>query len=206
MAIVDTGIDASHPDLNVAGGMNCTSSNPRAWADNNGHGTHVAGTVAALDNGFGVVGMAPGVRLWAVKILDSAGNGLLSWYVCGLDWITAQRDPVDPTRPLFEAVNMSVAKVGSDDRNCGLTNHDLMHQAVCRLVASGVTVAVAAGNNSFNAARLIPAAYNEVITVSALADSMAGPAASAGSAARPGPPGNVTTPSPCSRTSAPTWT
>jgi subtilisin len=171
VAIVDTGIDARHPDLNVAGGMNCTSSNPRAWADNNGHGTHVAGTVGALDNGIGVVGVAPGVRLWAVKILDSAGNGLISWYVCGLDWITAQRDARDPTRPMVEAVNMSEDKPGSDDRNCGLTNHDLMHRAVCRLVASGVTVAVAAGNNSFNAARLIPASYNEVITVSALADS-----------------------------------
>jgi len=171
VAIVDTGIDRTHPDLNVAGGMNCTSSHPGAWGDNNGHGTHVAGTVGALDNGFGVVGVAPGVRLWAVKILDSAGNGLISWYVCGLDWIAAQRDPNDATRPLFEAVNMSVAKPGSDDHNCGLTSHDLMHQAVCRLVASGVTVAVAAGNNSFNAARLIPASYNEVITVSALADS-----------------------------------
>ena len=181
VAIVDTGIDARHPDLNVAGGMNCTSSNSRAWADNNGHGTHVAGTVGALDNGIGVVGVAPGVRLWAVKILDSAGNGLISWYVCGLDWITAQRDAADPTRPMFEAVNMSVAKAGSDDRHCGLTNHDLMHQAVCRLVASGVTVAVAAGNNSFNAARLIPASYNEVITVSALADSDGRPGGLGGS-------------------------
>ena len=171
IAIVDTGLDAHHPDLNVAGGMNCTTKDPTAWADNNGHGTHVAGTVGALDNGIGVVGVAPGVRLWAVKILDSAGNGLISWYVCGLDWITAQRDAADPTRPLFEAVNMSLAKPGSDDHNCGLTNHDLMHQAVCRLVASGVTVAVAAGNNSFNANRLIPASYDEVITVSALADS-----------------------------------
>ena len=58
-------------------------------------------------------GVAPGVRLWSVRILDSAGNGLISWYVCGLDWITAQRDPLDPTRPLFEAVNMSVAKKGA---------------------------------------------------------------------------------------------
>ncbi len=125
----------------------------------------------ALDNGIGVVGVAPGVRLWAVRILNSAGNGLLSWYVCGLDWIAAQRDPHDPARPLFEAVNMSVAKPGSDDRNCGLTNHDIVHRAICRLVASGVTVVAAAGNNSFNAAKLIPASYNEVITVSALADS-----------------------------------
>jgi subtilisin len=170
VAIVDTGIDGSHPDLNVVGGHNCSTSDPSAWGDGNGHGTHVAGTVGALDNGIGVVGVAPGVRLWAVRILNAAGDGLVSWYVCGLDWITAQRDPLDPTLPLFEAVNMSVAKTGADDHACGLSNGDLIHQAICRLVASGVTVVAAAGNNSFNASRLIPASYDEVITVSALAD------------------------------------
>ena len=122
VAIVDTGIDGSHPDLNVVGGHNCSTSNPNAWGDDNGHGTHVAGTVGALDNGIGVVGVAPGVRLWAVRILNGGGDGLVSWYVCGLDWITAQRDPADPTLPLFEAVNMSVAKTGSDDHACGLSN------------------------------------------------------------------------------------
>jgi hypothetical protein len=170
VAIVDTGIDPGHEDLNVVGGVNCSTTNRDAWHDANGHGTHVAGTVGALDNGRGVVGVAPGVRLWAVRILDANGSGLVSWYVCGLDWIAAQRDPDDPDRPLFEAVNMSVAKSGSDDRNCGLTNGDAIHRAVCRVVASGVTVVAAAGNNSFNASRLIPASYNEVITVSALAD------------------------------------
>ena len=109
VAIIDTGI-ALHPDLNVAGGYNCSSANRAAWADDNGHGTHVAGTVAALDNDYGVVGVAPGARLWAVKILNGDGYGYLSWYVCGLDWILAQRDPNASSRPLFEAVNMSVAK------------------------------------------------------------------------------------------------
>jgi subtilisin family serine protease len=169
VAIVDTGI-APVPDLNVVGGINCSSSNRAAWRDGNNHGTHVAGTVGAIDNGSGVVGVAPGVRLWAVKILDNHGEGLLSWYVCGLDWIASQRDPNDSSRPLIEAANMSVAKWGSDDGNCGRTNHDVLHAAICRVVASGVTVVAAAANDSGPASARVPAAYNEVITVSALAD------------------------------------
>ena len=171
VAVVDTGIDASHPDLNVAGGMNCTTADPAAWGDGNGHGTHVAGTIAAKDNDIGVVGVAPGARLWAVRILASDGTGLLSWYICGLDWIAAQRDPSDGSRPLFEAVNMSVAKWGADDGACGALNADVLHAAICRLVGSGVTVVAAAANDSGPASKRVPAAYDEVITVSALADS-----------------------------------
>ncbi len=179
VAIVDTGI-GPHPDLNIAGGYNCSSSDRSAWADNNGHGTHVAGTVAALDNDFGVVGVAPGARLWAVKILNGDGYGYLSWYVCGLDWILSRHDPDDSSRPLFEAVNMSVAKAGKDDANCGLTNKDVLHQAVCRLVAGGVTVVAAAANDHANASKKVPAAYNEVITVSALADTDGKPGGTGG--------------------------
>src|SRR5262245_10606528 len=169
VAIVDTGI-AYHPDLNVAGGYNCSTADHSAWRDKEAHGTHVAGTVAALDNAIGVVGVAPGARVWGVKILNDDGYGLISWYICGLDWIAAQRDPVDANRPLFEAVNMSVTKDGSDDHNCGLTNNDPLHQAICRVVKAGITVVAAAANDSHNAARNIPASYDEVITVSALAD------------------------------------
>ena len=179
VAIVDTGI-ARVADLNVAGGYNCSTSDRSLWRDVQGHGTHVAGTVGAIDNGSGVVGVAPGVRLWAVKILDDSGEGLLSWYVCGLDWIAAQKDPSDPTRPRFEAVNMSVAKYGSDDKDCGATNADILHAAICRLVSSGVTVVAAAANDSSSAASRVPAAYNEVITVSALADTDGRPGALGG--------------------------
>jgi subtilisin len=181
VAIVDTGI-ALHPDLNVVGGMNCSTSDPTAWRDRQSHGTHVAGIVGALDNGIGVVGVAPGVRLWAVKILNDSGFGYISWYVCGLDWILAQRDPSDSSRPLFEAVNMSVGKSGGDDHNCGYTVLSAMHQAVCRVVAGGIPIAVAAMNESTVASKFEPASYNEVITVSALADTDGLPGGSGGAA------------------------
>jgi subtilisin len=170
VAIVDTGIQPNHPDLNVVGGYNCSTSTRTAWRDVQGHGTHVAGTVGAKDNTGGVVGVAPGVRLWAVKILNDDGYGLLSWYVCGLDWMLAQRDPGDPTRPLIEAANMSVAKSGDDDPDCGASEKDILHLAICRVVKGGITVVAAAGNDRMSAAKWVPAAYNEVITVSALAD------------------------------------
>src|SRR3954453_18771652 len=73
VAIVDTGI-TPHPDLNVAGGHNCATSDPTAWRDKNHHGTHVAGIVGALDNGIGVVGVAPGARVWGVRILNDNGD------------------------------------------------------------------------------------------------------------------------------------
>ena len=117
----------------------------------------MAGTVAAKDNTIGVVGVAPGARLWAVKILNDDGYGLLSWYVCGLDWILAQRDPADPSRPLIEAANMSVAKSGEDDPDCGLSEKDILHLAICRVVKGGVTVVAAAGNDQMSAARWVPA-------------------------------------------------
>ena len=169
VAILDTGI-AKVPDLNVVGGHDCSTSTPTRWRDVYGHGTHVAGTVGAIDNGSGVVGVAPGVRLWAVKVIDDTGSGLLSWYACGIDWVYAQRDPLDPSKPLIEAVNMSITKWGRDDGACGTLNDDFLHAAICRLVKSGVTVVAAAANDSGNASLRVPGSYNEVITVSALAD------------------------------------
>jgi subtilisin family serine protease len=169
VAILDTGI-AKVPDLNVVGGHDCSTSNPARWRDVYGHGTHVAGTVGAIDNGSGVVGVAPGVRLWAVKVIDDTGSGLLSWYACGIDWVFAQRDPKDASRPLIEAVNMSITKWGRDDGACGTLNNDFLHAAICRLVKSGVTVVAAAANDSGNASLRVPGSYDEVLTVSALAD------------------------------------
>ncbi len=141
VAIIDTGIDLDHPDLNVAGGKNCQKRT--SYDDGNGHGTHVAGTVGGLDNGAGAVGMAPGARLWAVRVLDNSGSGTWSSVICGIDWVTAQHAPT------IEVANMSLGGSGSD----GTCASSSLHQAICNSVGSGVTYAVAAGNSSADAAR-----------------------------------------------------
>lgn len=87
IAIIDTGISKKHPDLTVAGGINLidTSKNKK-WDDDNGHGTHVAGIIGACDNSIGVVGVAPDSELYAVKVLDSNGNGQISDVIEGIEW------------------------------------------------------------------------------------------------------------------------
>ncbi|MGH8992143.1 MAG: S8 family serine peptidase [Acidimicrobiia bacterium] len=168
VAVLDTGIDKDHPDLNVAGGHNCASG--RGFDDKLGHGTHIAGIVGAIDDGRGVVGVAPGVRLWAVRVLDEEGRGTTKELLCGVDWVTSTRLDADPDNDI-EVANLSLGGEGGDDGSCGQIDGDLLHQAICKSVAAGVTYVVAAGNDSADAARYTPAAYDEVITVSALADS-----------------------------------
>ncbi|WP_128379928.1 S8 family serine peptidase [Streptomyces cavernae] len=167
VAVIDTGISLKHRDLNVyqEGGKNCWLG----WDflppdDFHGHGTHVAGTIGALDNSSGVVGVAPGARLWPVRVLSPLGSGSTSEVICGIDYVTEHADEI-------EVVNMSLGGAGTDDGNCGKTNNDPMHEAICNSVARGVTYVVAAGNDNQDAAKMVPAAYDEVITVSALADS-----------------------------------
>ena len=172
IAIVDTGIQPNHPDLNVVGGYNCTGGSTSAWGDGTsfGHGTHVAGIAAAKNNGSGVEGVAAGARLWSIKVLTDSGLGYWSWVICGLDHVASMDDPNDSSKPRIEVVNMSLAGGGFDDGNCGESNYDPLHQAVCRLERKGVTMVVAAGNEHANAMSYIPAAYDEVITVSGMAD------------------------------------
>ncbi|MGH3392657.1 MAG: S8 family serine peptidase [Actinomadura sp.] len=178
VAVIDTGVDLDNPDLNVntAGAINCSTGG--SANDGNGHGTHVAGTIGALDNGDGVVGVAPGARIWPVRVLNNAGSGSFASIVCGIDFVTAHADEI-------EVANMSLGGVGTDDGNCGLSNGDAMHQAICRSVAAGVTYAVAAGNETDNAANHVPAAYDEVITVSALADFNGAPGGGGAATCRP---------------------
>jgi subtilisin len=168
VAVIDTGIDLSHPDLsaNIVADKSCITGK-RTGNDDNGHGTHVAGTIAARNNGIGVLGVAPSAKLVAVKVLNSQGSGSWSSIICGMDWVTANAATLG-----IKAANMSLGGTGSSDGNCGLTNNDPLHRAVCRMRDAGVTVVVAAGNSAANASTSVPAAYDDaVITVSALADS-----------------------------------
>jgi subtilisin len=163
VAVLDTGIDIDHPDLNVAGGVSCINSS--FFDDGNGHGTHVSGTIAAKDDGIGVVGVVPGARLWAVQVLNAAGSGSFASVICGVDWVTAHAAQLG-----IKVANMSLGGGGSDDGNCGLTNNDPFHTAICNSVAAGVTYVVAAGNSADDEGRHVPAAYDEALTVTAVAD------------------------------------
>jgi subtilisin family serine protease len=129
-----------------------------AWNDDNGHGTHTAGIAAAWDNTEGVVGVAPGARIWAVKVLDASGGGSFSSVICGLDWVLANQHMID-------VVNLSLSGPGSQDSN------PPFRTAIANVVNAGIPVVVAAGNQGTDAATRVPASFDEVITVSGLADS-----------------------------------
>lgn len=164
IAIIDTGIDLTHPDLNVYANTTFVTGTTTG-NDDNGHGTHCAGIAAARNNAIGVVGVAPGARLWAVKVLDSTGSGSLSTIISGVDYVTQHAAEI-------EVANLSLGGQGS-----ALS----LQSAIQTCVASGVVVVVAAGNSAYDiygpdhvlgtSDDFFPAAFPECMTVSALADS-----------------------------------
>lgn len=154
VAVIDTGIDKSHPDLsaNVAGGWNAVdAANPGDFSDDQGHGTHVSGTIAGLGIKGGVTGVAPKASLYGVKVLDKDGNGTLSDVVAGIDWAVKNK---------MDVINMSL---GADEGS------DPLQKAVQAAVKAGITVVAAAGNSS-GGPLSFPGAYPESIAVSASAE------------------------------------
>ena len=154
VAILDTGIDSDHPDLSVAGGVNYTgqlvrdgSTRVADWDDKEGHGTHCAGVVGALNNDIGVVGVAPEANLWAVKVLSDDRSGYVSDVIQGLEWC------VDND---IEIVSMSFAGGYSTslERAC-----DTAYEA-------GVLILAASGNSGGPVGH--PAAYASVMAISAV--------------------------------------
>jgi len=151
VAVIDTGIDRDHPDLdaNLAGCLNFIQS-WKTCEDDNGHGTHVSGIIAAENNNIGVVGVAPQAKIYALKVLNRQGSGYLSDIIEALDWAVANQ---------MQVVNMSLG-----------TSSDVLsfHEAVKRVNAAGIIQVAAAGNSGPTADSVIyPARYSEVIAVSA---------------------------------------
>jgi subtilisin family serine protease len=171
VAVLDTGVDLANADLDAVSGKNCISSTAAA-KDDNGHGTNVAGIVAARDNGSLVTGVAPGTRIVSVKVLNAKASGTLSQILCGIDWVSANAAAWN-----IRVANMSITGAGRNDGNCGYTNKDVEHQAICRSAAAGVTYVAAAGNSKVDFAASIPASYPEVLTATAMSDTDGTPGA-----------------------------
>ncbi len=149
--VIDTGIDLDHPDLNVATSWS-TSYVGGSANDGNGHGTHVAGTIAAKNNSIGVVGVAAGATVVAVRVLDANGSGANSGVLAGVDYVRANAYAND-------VANMSLGGGAST----------ALDNAVKNAASAGVYFAVAAGNESQNANNVSPARANgsRIRTVSA---------------------------------------
>ncbi len=151
VAVVDTGIDLDHPDLaaNIKGGYNAITSLKTA-DDDNGHGTHVAGIIAGVDNDIGILGVAPKASLYAVKVLNRKGSGYISDIIEGLQWCIDNE---------IQVVNMSFG-ASADDPN--------LHAMIIKAYDSGIVLVASAGNSGpGDDTVMYPGKYREVIAVSA---------------------------------------
>lgn len=150
VAVIDTGVDRDHPDLvgAIAGGYNAVDpAAPQAWDDDQGHGTHVAGTIAAQSNEVGGVGVAPGARIYAVKVLDRRGRGRISTVIAGIAWAAENG---------MQVANLSLGAPRGEPP---------LHAAIRAAVNAGVVVVAAAGNSG--GAVGFPGGYPEAICVAA---------------------------------------
>jgi subtilisin family serine protease len=174
VAVLDTGVDPKQPELNVAGGFNCRTADPAAWQDVDGHGTEVAGVIAAQDNPLGGLGIAPGARVWSVRVFDEEGFGTDSSIACGADYVTASRTDGKPGNDIavanYSGANLPGESELVDDQNCGLSNGDAVHLAICRATSAGVVWVNAAGNESLDIACCLTPTYDEVLTATAIGD------------------------------------
>jgi subtilisin family serine protease len=154
VVIIDTGISTAHPDLSRhVGGWNVLTHSDN-FADDNGHGTHVAGTIGAVDNAIGVVGVAPEARIWSVKVLDSSGNGTSEDVVAATQWVLAKKQELGGNWIVSMSFGSGVASQAEDDAFAKLRNADVL--------------CVAAAGNGGLPILDYPAAYPSVLAVGAI--------------------------------------
>ncbi|PBB06444.1 S8 family peptidase [Salimicrobium humidisoli] len=156
IAVIDTGVAKDHPDLNVRGGVN-TIEGSTGWADDNGHGTHVAGVLNAQPNNRGTVGIAPDADLYAVKALNKDGDGWESEIIAGIEW--AFKKDVD-------IINLSLTTCSSSIP---------MKKTLEKAEEKGVVVVAASGNKTPCNGRYLPdvmypARYDSVVGTGAVND------------------------------------
>lgn len=155
VAIMDSGIDTEHRDLRVKDGFcslvpDCSTGIP--YDDNNGHGTHVAGVIAALANDTGIVGIAPNVDLYSIKVLNDLGTGTTGSIVRGIEWAIQQQ---------VDIINLSITST---------TDDPLIKKALQAAYDKGILLVGAAGNQGSKSADTVtfPGKYDTVIAVSAV--------------------------------------
>jgi hypothetical protein len=153
IAVLDTGISLSHPDLNVYRNVSFVK-NVISGNDPIGHGSHVAGIAAARDNAVGIVGVAPGARLWAIQVCDNFGECKISNQIKGIEYAIRHADEID-------VLNISVEN----------PNSPALNSIISAATRAGITVVVSAGNYGRDASTTTPANNPDVITVSAIGDS-----------------------------------
>ena len=153
IAILDTGVSLTHPDLNVYRDVTFINGTTTG-NDDNGHGSHVAGIAAAKDNDIGIVGIAPGARIWAIKVCDSLGECKITNQIKGLEYAIQHADEID-------VLNISVEN----------PNSPALNNIIDAAVKAGITVVVSAGNHGKDASATTPANNPNVMTVSAIGDS-----------------------------------
>lgn len=153
IAVLDTGVSLDHPDLNVYRDVTFINGTTTG-NDDNGHGSHVAGIAAAKDNDVGIVGIAPGARIWAIKVCDAAGECKITNQIKGVEYAIQHANEID-------ILNISIEN----------PNSPALNSIINAAVKAGITVVVAAGNYGKDASLTSPANNPNVLTVSAIADS-----------------------------------
>ncbi|WIA40057.1 hypothetical protein OEZ86_013475 [Tetradesmus obliquus] len=167
---MDSGIDASHWDLEYAGGKSFLADDPDAGKDDLGHGTHVAGTIGAKNNGRGIVGIAPAAPIFSLKVLSSNQLGYMSTVIVAVQWLLT-----DGVKLGIRVVNISLAAYVAP----GSKDYDSYVTVVCGLMKqlsdAGVVVTAAAGNNNSSLRGNFPASCPTVLAVTFLDTAAAAP-------------------------------